>query len=447
MQDEISSLHERVLSYLSQGVVNGVGQRGEQSPFDAVSPYIKLALEAIDSHFGTDCTHLFLQDIHNPTRLQVSTSSAKETLFRRERYPTTVPCLNEFALQPGKEFELSRDRHLEDRLWALLWETMAIGPYARPWSIVGYPLHESNAATPEPIGYVLFVGSKNWYAENASAVAKAIDVILPDLTWTATVLREVSRLATVWDRLNAYENGELISAGQLHGVLAPLQRMENKLTLTKLRMEHSKPRHEIISGLDEMGGEISEIKRCVIDFLGTRALSQSTGVPRRSGTVSANFKVLIDKHAKSMTDIAKKQGKDFVIRVEDVAPIPISDADFDLVFSNLIHNAIKYGRSNSKIKVTSEVKDNLVIIDVVSYGFGISAPERERIFLPGYRTAEASKIEFTAAGLGLYAARRAAENWGGHLYLKSSEPEFVNPWAMQNNSNNYRNTFRLELPR
>jgi len=136
--------------------------------------------------------------------------------------------------------------------------------------------------------------------------------------------------------------------------------------------------------------------------------------------------------------LTETRGKTFVFRHEGNPRVAMSATDFELIMTNLLHNAIKYGHSGTTIKIAYATRWPNLTVDVTSYGIPIPPVEQERIFDPGYRTSEACGIEFTAAGLGLCVARRAAERYGGHLFVRASEP--VESWGSQAT---YRSTFRL----
>jgi len=390
-------LHGRVLSVLLRGfgavdTTQGGTVRGY---FESVSPFIARALEDIEEALGLDCLHLFVKDTHDPTKLLVSTSSAKATIFRREWLSTDSDFLKGLAGdKSGREMELF-GLESEDRLWALLWETMAIGPYASPWSLVGFPLTAQSAD--EPIGFVMFVGPRGWYSRKAPEFDPFLSLLVPLLAMTADVIRIMSRLAALCDWTSPALTDELVSAGRLHGVLAPLQRLELKITISETMTEQSRPRRDILGSFDRMRSEVFEAKRCVCDFLDTRQMSQAAH--EESSITSAEAKRVADQVMVNLKELATKRGKEFVVRLSDFPPLRIDTTSFESIIKNLLHNAIKYGDPGTKVKVNAEKAKNKVILDVTSYGFGISETERERIFEPGYRTAEASRIEYTAAGV------------------------------------------------
>jgi PAS domain S-box-containing protein len=100
------------------------------------------------------------------------------------------------------------------------------------------------------------------------------------------------------------------------------------------------------------------------------------------------------------------------------------------VIANLVLNAAKFGRGNP-ISVHVEGDDHRGRVSVVDEGIGISAEDRDRIFLPFERAVAAGGV--MGLGLGLFIARQIVQAHGGSLTLESVP--------------GVGSTFRVELPR
>jgi PAS domain S-box-containing protein len=103
------------------------------------------------------------------------------------------------------------------------------------------------------------------------------------------------------------------------------------------------------------------------------------------------------------------------------------------VFSNLIANAIHYGRAEKPVTVEAREENGAILVDVHNDGEPIPEEVRVQLFNPfrrGSRDSRASKT--TGLGLGLYISRQIAEAHGGGLDAQSSSSEGT--------------TFRVTLP-
>jgi two-component system, OmpR family, sensor histidine kinase KdpD len=100
---------------------------------------------------------------------------------------------------------------------------------------------------------------------------------------------------------------------------------------------------------------------------------------------------------------------------EDVPPVRVDAAQIERVLVNLIENALKYSPAEAPVHVSLEVADGEVRLHVIDRGPGIAASERDRLFEPFRRGADAGA---GGAGLGLAIARGFAEANGGRVWAE-----------------------------
>jgi signal transduction histidine kinase len=103
----------------------------------------------------------------------------------------------------------------------------------------------------------------------------------------------------------------------------------------------------------------------------------------------------------------------------------------DELVSNLVANAIKYGRSGGKIDIGLRQDDDTATLTVTDRGIGIAPEDQERIFNRFERAV--STTNFGGFGLGLWISRKIAEAHGGTLTVES-KPEV-------------KTTFTVRLPK
>ena len=90
------------------------------------------------------------------------------------------------------------------------------------------------------------------------------------------------------------------------------------------------------------------------------------------------------------------------------------------VISNLLDNAIKYGRPGGKTTVEGRVLPNgRTEIKVVDDGPGIPMDSQERIFERFYRVDKARSREQGGTGLGLAIVKHVVQAHGGDVRLES----------------------------
>ena len=90
------------------------------------------------------------------------------------------------------------------------------------------------------------------------------------------------------------------------------------------------------------------------------------------------------------------------------------------VFANLLQNALKYSPDGGEVLVTVERAGEEAVVSVRDAGIGVPPEERERLFEPFYRAANASDGSPEGLGLGLYISRGIVEGHGGRVWIEAA---------------------------
>src|SRR3989339_171421 len=91
------------------------------------------------------------------------------------------------------------------------------------------------------------------------------------------------------------------------------------------------------------------------------------------------------------------------------------------VFENLLDNALKFSTPGSKINIGANFENNQVTFFVKDNGVGIPLANQSKIFARFYRADNATKIDNTGTGLGLYIAKGIIEYHHGKIWFESKE--------------------------
>jgi two-component system sensor histidine kinase KdpD len=114
--------------------------------------------------------------------------------------------------------------------------------------------------------------------------------------------------------------------------------------------------------------------------------------------------------------------RQFAVNIPDDLPALHGDRFlFEQMLMQVVDNAWKYSKPDSRIELSAAELDSAVVISVRNQGSAIPEEERVKIFGKFYRGA-ATRTRVEGTGLGLAIARRIAEAHGGSLWL-GDDPE------------------------
>jgi len=117
-----------------------------------------------------------------------------------------------------------------------------------------------------------------------------------------------------------------------------------------------------------------------------------------------------EKNLKVSTIYAKS---DFVI-----------SADFKIVqiiFENLISNAIKYTLADGEIRIQMQQNGREIVVSIADTGIGIPAAQQSKMFTKFFRADNVSTQKIDGTGLGLYLVKTLVEKMDGKIWFESTE--------------------------
>ena len=190
-----------------------------------------------------------------------------------------------------------------------------------------------------------------------------------------------------------------------HEIRSPLQRMDVAVTLAR---ENYGSDVEIYLNRVEL--EVGRIDAMVEELLTlTRAESQAS---------LESEPVEIDALVRSVVDDAAFEGQlEGKHIVSDLKTLTVrgDEALLKRALGNVVHNAIRYTRQKTDVKIEIKEEDGYAVIFVTDQGNGVPEEELEKIFLPYYRTDKARERSRGGTELGLTITRRIIESHKGDI--------------------------------
>lgn len=97
--------------------------------------------------------------------------------------------------------------------------------------------------------------------------------------------------------------------------------------------------------------------------------------------------------------------------------------DIEIIFNNLISNAVKYNKEEGSVEIELICEDKVAKIRVSDTGIGINSEDQEKIFKDFVRIKNEKTKHIAGSGLGLSIVKNIVESYKGEIYVESKANE------------------------
>ena len=113
--------------------------------------------------------------------------------------------------------------------------------------------------------------------------------------------------------------------------------------------------------------------------------------------------------------------KDVKISLHDLneAEMNTDPGDIEIIFNNLISNAVKYNVDGGKVDITLEALKNKINISIKDSGIGMSEDETKHLYDEFFRAKNEQTKHITGSGLGLSIVKRIVDLYNGEIHVVS----------------------------
>jgi signal transduction histidine kinase len=114
-----------------------------------------------------------------------------------------------------------------------------------------------------------------------------------------------------------------------------------------------------------------------------------------------------------------------VCEIENVDPVPIraDRGEMEMVFNNLVSNAVKYNRDRGRVDIAILAENDRVQIRVADTGIGLTEQEAEKLFGEFVRIRNEKTRNIHGSGLGLSIIKKIADLYNGDVSVSSRPDE------------------------
>jgi len=196
-----------------------------------------------------------------------------------------------------------------------------------------------------------------------------------------------------------------------HELRTPLARLSGNIK--QILLSNANFPDEVRKKLDEMAIEIRELSRMMGNVLDlTRLQSEDLSARMILGQIGDLLRGAVERNKMS----AAGKGITFELETPETPPVNHDPYLLERILDNLLVNAIKYSKENSKIEIKIIEEGAFIQIHIKNSGHPIPESEKEKIFEKFHRLSKDSEIPGT--GLGLYLVRQFIFMMGGRAWVE-----------------------------
>ena len=200
-----------------------------------------------------------------------------------------------------------------------------------------------------------------------------------------------------------------------HELKAPLNAIEGYLNILRTEEEG-----QHVQMIDRSLLRLEGMKKLIFDLLDLTRIE--------SGQKQRNF-VTVDVRdfAKAAIDMLTVEARAGNVTMELRAPDPVmleaDPSEIEIIFNNLVSNAVKYNRDGGSVivNVLRNGDDGPATIEVADTGIGLAPEEAGKLFNEFVRIKNEDTVKVLGSGLGLSTVRKLAQLYGGEATVRSEK--------------------------
>lgn len=203
-----------------------------------------------------------------------------------------------------------------------------------------------------------------------------------------------------------------------HELKAPLGAIEGYLNILK---DHTLG--------DEVDCYDSQVERCLIRLDGMKKLildlldlTRIESGRRKREPVSLDVVETARRAIETMLPSAASRGIALELSAPSEVPLVADRSDLEIIFNNLVSNAVKYNRDQGRVDVTLSREDGAVRIRVADTGIGMNPEEVAKLFQEFVRIKNRKTRDVLGSGLGLSIVKKLVDMVSGRIQV-TSEPD------------------------
>ncbi|MCX6840956.1 MAG: ATP-binding protein [candidate division WOR-3 bacterium] len=202
-----------------------------------------------------------------------------------------------------------------------------------------------------------------------------------------------------------------------HELKSPLAAVEGYL-----RIIQAKSAGETLAAYDTMVNRsitrLEGMRKMILDILDLTRIE--SGQKQRELT-EVDLREVAQAAIETALPSAQEHGVTIELHAPERAPVTADRGELDIIFNNLVSNAVKYNRPDGRVDLTIETDEERATITCRDTGIGLSETEAKQLFREFVRIKNARTKNILGSGLGLSTVKKlATEYYGGDVRVDSA---------------------------
>ncbi|MDX9846976.1 MAG: hybrid sensor histidine kinase/response regulator [Tenuifilaceae bacterium] len=201
-----------------------------------------------------------------------------------------------------------------------------------------------------------------------------------------------------------------------HELKSPLNVIEGYL-----KIMHERQAGENLASYDKMIDQsmarIKSMRTLIMDLLDLTRI-ESGGMKRSIRELDLGL--VANSAIDTMMPMAIQQDIELCYDRSTSLPFQADSEEMEIIFNNLISNAIKYNNPGGKVMCSLQKFENEIHFSVTDTGMGIANEDRPKLFMEFSRIRTSKTKDVSGSGLGLSIVKRLVDLYGGKVLVEST---------------------------
>ena len=200
-----------------------------------------------------------------------------------------------------------------------------------------------------------------------------------------------------------------------HELKSPLNAIEGYLKL----MQEKQAGENIDDYQDMIDRSLSRVKSLRTLIMDLLDLTRIDSGKKKRDLRELDLELIAKSAMDGMTPLAVQRDVKLILDIEEQQPLMADAEEMEIIFNNLISNAVKYNKDGGSVKCVIRSTQGEMIIKVIDTGFGIEADDIPKLFQEFSRIKNASTRNISGSGLGLSIVKKLVDLYNGKIEVES----------------------------